>query len=104
MEVNHELVRIERSRIAGRGIFGTKNFLAGEKIFTVLYGVAEQPFLFINHHCRPNCFMVREAVCALRSIEAGEELTLDYRSIPINCSYPSFHCSCGCGEEISGEL
>ncbi|MFN2460469.1 MAG: SET domain-containing protein [Candidatus Velthaea sp.] len=39
---------------------------------------------YINHSCRPNCFMqtVRGhlLVLALRDIRAGEELTIDYES------------------------
>ncbi|HJQ34952.1 MAG TPA: SET domain-containing protein-lysine N-methyltransferase [Pyrinomonadaceae bacterium] len=38
--------------------------------------------MFINHCCAPNCFMRvtagRIIIYALRDIEAGEELTLDY--------------------------
>jgi SET domain-containing protein len=51
---------------------------------------------FINHSCRPNSFLriIHEHIIffALRDIEAGEEITLDY----INSYHPDdYRCRCG---------
>lgn len=64
----------------------------------------EAPFRFLNHHCEPNCqfdfldmsdeqidpLVTRVFVIALRDIEGGEELTIDYNwpadaAIPCHC-------------------
>jgi SET domain-containing protein len=51
---------------------------------------------FINHSCEPNCFskVVRDHILffALRDIEAGEEILLDYGD-----SYHSDSKRCNCG-------
>ena len=51
---------------------------------------------YINHSCRPNCFMLtvhgRLLVLALRDIRPGEEITLDYVS-----SLHSDRKRCTCG-------
>ncbi|XWW94469.1 hypothetical protein V2A60_008768 [Cordyceps javanica] len=59
---------------------------------------------FINHHCDPNCVVRKQEVsgmpCLLifakRHVEAGEELTLDYRfdTLPGATKQP---CRCGAG-------
>ena len=51
---------------------------------------------FINHSCRPNCFVriVRGHIIffALRDIEPGEEITMDY----VNSYHPDdYRCRCG---------
>jgi len=72
----------------------------------------DPPFRFVNHSCEPNCefdwiddeaesdkgddlpFSRRVYLIAVRSIEPGEELTIDYNwpadaAIPCNCQAPS---------------
>lgn len=50
--------------------------------------------LFNNHSCNPNCGMHGEiSFVAIRDIQAGEELTIDYAFID-NEDY-SFECHCG---------
>lgn len=50
--------------------------------------------LYINHSCNPNCGMHGEITfVAIRDIEAGEELTIDYAFVD-NEDY-SFECHCG---------
>lgn len=50
--------------------------------------------LYINHSCDPNCGLHGEITfIAIRDIEAGEELTVDYAFID-NEDY-SFECNCG---------
>lgn len=50
---------------------------------------------FINHSCAPNCFSRvthgHMIFFALRDIEAGEEITLDYTP----SQHPGRRCSCG---------
>ncbi len=52
---------------------------------------------FINHSCRPNAFMQvvpgdQVMFFALRDIEAGEEITMDYRNPDI---FAAEECRCG---------
>ena len=50
--------------------------------------------LFLNHSCNPNCGMRGEITfVAIRAIEAGEELTIDYAFLD-NEDY-FFKCNCG---------
>ncbi len=53
------------------------------------------PTAFINHSCTPNAYariaQGRIWFYALRRIEAGEEITLDYRP----SQHPDRRCSCG---------
>ena len=60
--------------------------------------------LYNNHSCDPNCGMHGEITfIAIRDIEAGEELTIDYAFID-NEDY-SFECHCGsplCRHVITG--
>ncbi len=103
---------VRRSRIHGRGCFATKPFAArrkvaeytGERITNAeaerrghrrvlrISGLDQRFSIdgarggngthYINHSCRPNCFMQtvhgRLLVMALRDIRAGEEITVDY--------------------------
>lgn len=60
--------------------------------------------LYNNHSCNPNCGMHGEIVfVAIRKIEIGEELTIDYAFVD-NEDY-SFKCHCGsknCRHTITG--
>jgi SET domain-containing protein len=53
-------------------------------------------FKYLNHSCRPNCFLRRRGlgieVFTLRSIRPGEELTVDYICTPHD---GGMRCRCG---------
>jgi len=52
---------------------------------------------FVNHSCEPNCGMSGATiVVAMRSIDAGEELTYDY-AMSDGSDYDEFECRCGAG-------
>ncbi len=54
---------------------------------------------YLNHSCLPNTLVNTEALllCALRDIEAGEELTYFYPSTEWDMAQP-FKCLCGAAE------
>jgi D-alanine-D-alanine ligase len=57
-----------------------------------------------NHSCNPNTTYDGLNLVALRDIQAGEELTLDYAEL-LNDTLPSFVCTCGepnCRKVITG--
>src|ERR1700722_15545894 len=62
---------------------------------------------FLNHSCDPNLWLEDQVrIAARRSIDVGEELTIDYATFEIddNWRMPS-PCNCGaviCREEVSG--
>jgi cyanophycin synthetase len=73
--------------------------------------VADGPLIFFNHSCEPNCgLLIRRGVeCmevhALRPLEPGEELTLDYATFEYEIRFMSGPCLCGtagCRGTISG--
>jgi hypothetical protein len=45
------------------------------------FGNVDAPYNFINHSFRPNLLCHCGVVVALRDVEAGEEMTLDYRTL-----------------------
>ena len=45
------------------------------------YGNADAPYNLVNHSFRPNLLCHCGVVLALRDIAAGEEMTLDYRTL-----------------------
>jgi hypothetical protein len=50
---------------------------------------------YLNHSCAPNCVILgRTRIIALRSIDAGEELTFDYST---NVGWDGFAMECACG-------
>jgi hypothetical protein len=49
------------------------------KYFT--FGNVEAPYNFVNHSFKPNLLCHCGVVLALRDISAGEEMTLDYRTL-----------------------
>lgn len=50
---------------------------------------------YLNHSCSPNCVILgRTRIVALRTIEAGEELTFDYST---NVGWDGFAMVCACG-------
>lgn len=70
------------------------------KYFTV--GNEEQPYTFINHAFEPNLLCHCGIIIALRPIEAGEELTLDYRTL-IDHTDIGLYCDAHTGQEIRGQ-
>jgi SET domain len=109
-------VRAGPSPIDGRGLFAVRSFAADGEIGQLRLGrpgaqgkhtlqvgsrhrTVEPPWRFINHACRPNARLrVTERgahLVAAREIAAGQELTIDYASLP---ETPSVAFSCRCGE------
>ena len=114
-------VVIRDSPIHGRGVFATRRIEAGEVIIDgareILSDEAvnalppdERPFLsvvngrnilmkppsrFVNHSCSPNARGTDRGDVAIRAIEAGEEVTVDYvdevpgLTMECNCRAPN---------------
>ena len=111
-------VAVRDSPIHGRGVFATRRIEPGEVIIDgcrdILSGeaaealcVEERPFLsvvdgrnilmkppsrFVNHSCSPNARGTDRHDVAIRAIEAGEEVTVDYSS-----EVPELRLECNCG-------
>ncbi len=98
---------IEKSQINGNGLHTDCKIIKGERI-GVIHGPVEivhkftgkliknslnwigigryswintneSPFRFINHSCEPNAYIIgKRIVVALKNIEAGSEITMDY--------------------------
>lgn len=69
------------------------------KYFTV--GNAHEPYTFINHSFEPNLLCHCGVVVARRALDAGEELTLDYRYL-IDETDIGIYNDAGTGREIRG--
>ena len=69
------------------------------KYFTV--GNEHQPYTFLNHSFEPNLLCHCGVVLALRDLAAGEELTLDYRTL-IDATDEGIYRDAGTGEWIRG--
>ena len=69
------------------------------KYFT--YGNVDAPYNFINHSFRPNLLCHCGVVLAVRDIAAGEELTLDYRTL-IDTTDVGIYNDAVTGREIRG--
>lgn len=103
------------SPIDGRGLFARRSFQAERAIAPLRLGPAraqgrhtlqvgsrhltvEPPWRYINHACRPNARLEITArgatLIATRAITAGQELTIDYGSLPETPSV-AFACRCG---------
>jgi SET domain-containing protein len=53
----------------------------------------EDTMMFLNHSCEPNVGVQGQIVfVAMRDINAGEELTLDYATIDYDCEPMPCHC------------
>lgn len=114
------MIFVEHSDISGQGIFSDKPLKKGEIIGTVIgpvvpdnkesykkYGDYLHPInydeaivninftRFTNHSCNPNCGL-KDAVTlvAIRDIETGEELTIDYDTLEYD-----WEMECNCGSE-----
>jgi len=117
-------IKIVKSKIHGKGIFATQDFKKGEFIGFVKGAIKHfkpndttdslsypdwigfkknywidplPPFKFINHSCNANCGIAgTKKVYAVRSIEKGEEMTLDYSITEIE---PEWFLKCNCGSK-----
>ena len=69
------------------------------KYFT--YGNIDAPYNFINHSFSPNLLCHCGVVIALRDVGAGEELTLDYRTLIDTTDVGLYH-DAVTGREIRG--
>jgi hypothetical protein len=115
--VRMEKVVVRESPIHGRGVFAAKRIDAGEVIIdgrdiltdeavaalpaeerefvSVIDGwniLMTPPSRFVNHSCNPNARGTRERDIAIRVIEAGEEITMDYAD---EAPELKFECKCG---------
>ena len=78
-------VELRESPIHGLGMFATSGFLADERVMAARIGkLRTQAGRYVNHSADPNCAMSWENLDTIvmrttRRIEAGEELTVDYR-------------------------
>lgn len=115
-------IYIGRSKIAGRGIFAGEDIKKGEFV-TLLKGrlVRKEyrtksdlrvgqcwvgvkhywwvdpifPIRYINHSCEPTLgFKTARRVYALRDIQKGEELTIDYSTVD-DVNFWFVKCTCG---------
>jgi hypothetical protein len=78
-------VEVRSSPLDGLGVFVTHAFQAGEIIAPARLGLQRTPVgRYTNHAHRPNgCFVVEPArlsLMALQALQAGEEVTVDYRA------------------------
>lgn len=114
-------IYVGNSKIAGKGLFASKNIKKGEVVFIMkgevikmnahnkdrilalpnIVGIDKdlwidpvEPYVFINHSCDPTTSVKgRVTYVALKNIKKGEEITFDY-SISEDSSW-TMKCSCG---------
>ena len=71
-----------------------------------LVSIQEEPVDYVNHSCDPNAGISGQiAVIAMRSIEPGEDVCIDYAMCD-GSPYDEFECGCGsklCRGQISGQ-
>lgn len=105
----------------GLGLFAARTFSKGERVYSFLRGkivtrekldalsaeekrhvdqigedqfeIMEPPARFVNHSCEPNIAERERAGYALRDIQSGEELTIDYDTV--GSLEEPFECRCG---------
>jgi SET domain-containing protein len=113
-----EKVVVHASSIHGRGVFATRRIEAGEAViegcrevlsdealrllppderdFVSVMGcrniLMKPPSRFVNHSCQPNARGTEWSDVALRVIEAGEEVTVDYVAEQV----PGLRLHCNC--------
>lgn len=62
---------------------------------------------YVNHSCDPNCYIDGQIVFrALRDINAGEFITVDYGTFFLTKKNPIEHCNCGsakCRGKVTGD-
>lgn len=113
---------IKKSKISGKGLFAGRDFKKGELILKwnprilkkselktiskdeekYVWRAAENEYVFmqpperfVNHSCNSNLTVRKRCEYAKRDIEAGEELTSNYRRTPSDDVGESFVCRCG---------
>ena len=111
-------MEIKQTRL-GKGVFAARGFAQGDSLLktwgatthrrsmhsvqvdTNLHLIPPSPLRYMNHSCEPNCgLLIRSGVKqievhALRTIEAGEELTLDYETFELEFEAMTGPCLCG---------
>src|SRR3989344_8578728 len=118
---NDKFVEIKKSGIEGTGVFALKDFKKGEAVYLFekgkIVGVAdipnvpdvekryldkigkyefeiiEPPARYVNHSCNPNVSEKERVAYALRDVQNGEEITIDYDKIAY--LEKPFECHCG---------
>ncbi len=114
-------IEVRDSGIEGKGVFATRDFAVGEKIYEYqpgrrikrsevsfltqeeqehldvfdpdYYELMTPPASYVNHSCDPNMIEKERVGYALKPIKKGEELTADYRVR----SYDDWQMQCHCG-------
>ena len=115
-------VIIKKSSIKGKGIYAAKDIKKHEHIFTVkgivhdfepeddswsmphaisyakdkwLNPYHDNPLRFTNHSCDANAIIAHGLkVIALKNIEKGDEITVDYSLTEIDPEWSGFRCRC----------
>lgn len=125
-------IYIAKSKINGKGMFAGEDIRRGERIQYIKgklvrsvtknardskaiqnwIGVTTYfwmntdgtPFRYINHSCDPNAAITgTKTAIALRNINVGEEITIDYSMSDADLHWKGIHCTCGsknCRKEI----
>lgn len=103
-------VRVRKSSIQGRGVFANKTYSQNSEIayFHGYEGDKDTrhsltlagrrieptgPLRFLNHSCEPNCHFMDRTLYAVRDIDTGIELTINYLDTEVHLSRP-FKCKC----------
>jgi SET domain-containing protein len=94
---------INNLNIEQKNIFFKYNYQIDNNLFAgPIEIITEDISIFWNHCCSPNTYFLDEnTICALRDINAGEELTYDYcttESTSFNSEYIIENCNCGSNE------
>lgn len=116
-------LRVDTSKITGKGTFATRNIKKGEFIAFIEGSVKhlsiinqtdsnsnpnwigitktswidpQPPFRYINHSCSPNAgIRGTKSVYALKNIFEGEEVTMDYSITEVDEMWVLPNCRCG---------
>lgn len=124
-QVSEEKISVKKSEIEGKGLFAAQPVREGEQLFLItgnftshpyspdfakqgpdwigasackwLVPDEDNPIVYLNHSCTPNCFINEEfGVVTMRPIEKGEELFIDYSTTEID---PHWELDCTCKAE-----
>lgn len=95
-EFYHADFYVVKSDDKGRGLFTSRSFVEGEKLYLLDYWSEEvMPMHLTNHSCDPNSeFNEAGELIALRDIEKDEEVSYDYLLRPLPASPWNFDCQC----------
>lgn len=81
-KTERELVEPRPSKIEGEGAFATQSFAAGDLIAPIREnGAWTLTGLLVNHAFDPNAIFEADELIALKPIDLGEEITLNYRQV-----------------------